>query len=163
MHTLKLILCWSPFWFNYSIQSFWVHTCHQLKWHWWTPNKVYTFTPLHPPAKARVRRELTKHQRDLIVERYQSGRRYKIFSTALQIPWSTVKTVIMKWRKYGTTVTTKNWMSLQNWWKDKTKTGQGGCQEAYSNTEGAAGISGKNWLCTTTPIPKKLGQSTNCK
>lgn len=28
---------------------------------------------------------------------------------------------------------TKNWTSLQNWWKDEKKTGQGGCQDAYSN------------------------------
>ncbi len=44
---------------------------------------------------------------------------------------------------------TKHWMSLQNWWKDEKKTGQGGCQEAYSNIKGAAGISGKYWLCST--------------
>ena len=52
-----------------------------------------------------VRRELPKHQRDLIVERYQSGEGYKIISKALDIPWNTVKTVIIKWRKYGTTET----------------------------------------------------------
>uniref|UniRef100_A0A803KET0 Tc1-like transposase DDE domain-containing protein n=1 Tax=Xenopus tropicalis TaxID=8364 RepID=A0A803KET0_XENTR len=38
---------------------------------------------------------LPKHQRDLI----------KIISKALDIPWKKVKTVIVKWRKYGTTVT----------------------------------------------------------
>ncbi|KAM9392316.1 transcription factor BTF3 homolog 4-like isoform 2-T2 [Pholidichthys leucotaenia] len=52
-----------------------------------------------------VRRELPKHQRDLIVQRYQSGEGYKRISKALSIPWNTVKTVIIKWRKYGTTVT----------------------------------------------------------
>ncbi len=51
-----------------------------------------------------VRRELPKHQRDLIVERYQSGEVYKIISKALDIPWNTVKTIIIKWRKYGATV-----------------------------------------------------------
>lgn len=30
----------------------------------------------------------------------------------------------------------------QQWWKDKMKTGQGGYQVTYSNTEGAAGNSG---------------------
>uniref|UniRef100_A0AAY5JXF0 Transposase Tc1-like domain-containing protein n=1 Tax=Esox lucius TaxID=8010 RepID=A0AAY5JXF0_ESOLU len=49
-----------------------------------------------------VCRELPKHQRDLAVERYQSGG-YKRISKALDIPWNTVKTVIIKWRKYGTT------------------------------------------------------------
>uniref|UniRef100_A0AAY5KHF6 Transposase n=1 Tax=Esox lucius TaxID=8010 RepID=A0AAY5KHF6_ESOLU len=51
-----------------------------------------------------VRTELPKHQSDLIVERYQSGEGYKIISKALDI-WNTVKTVIIKWRKYGTTGT----------------------------------------------------------
>uniref|UniRef100_A0AAY5K4A2 Transposase Tc1-like domain-containing protein n=1 Tax=Esox lucius TaxID=8010 RepID=A0AAY5K4A2_ESOLU len=52
-----------------------------------------------------VRRELPKHQRDLIVERYQSGEGYKIISKALDMPWNTVTTVIIKLRKYGTTDT----------------------------------------------------------
>ncbi|XP_053320788.1 general transcription factor IIF subunit 1-like [Spea bombifrons] len=56
-------------------------------------------------AKAVVRRELPKHQRDLIVERYRSGEGYKKISKALDIPWNTVKAVIIKWRKYGTTET----------------------------------------------------------
>ncbi len=43
---------------------------------------------------------------------------------------------------------TKHSKSLQNWWKDEKKTGQGGCQEAYSNIKGAAGISVKYWLCS---------------
>ncbi len=38
---------------------------------------------------------------------------------------------------------TMSWTSLQNLWKDDMKTGQGGCQENYSNIKGAAGISGK--------------------
>lgn len=50
-------------------------------------------------------KELTKHQRDLIVERYRSGEGYKKISKALDISWNTVKGVINKWRKYGTTVT----------------------------------------------------------
>uniref|UniRef100_A0AAY5KGF8 Transposase Tc1-like domain-containing protein n=1 Tax=Esox lucius TaxID=8010 RepID=A0AAY5KGF8_ESOLU len=52
-----------------------------------------------------VRRELPKHQRNLTAERYQSGEGWKIISKALDIPWNTVKTVIIKWRKYGATET----------------------------------------------------------
>ncbi|XP_077348675.1 ubiquitin carboxyl-terminal hydrolase 14 isoform X1 [Lithobates pipiens] len=59
----------------------------------------------HSSAKAMVRRELPKHQRDLIVKRYQAGEGYKRISKALDIPWNTVKTIVIKWRKYGTTVT----------------------------------------------------------
>ncbi|XP_057696935.1 uncharacterized protein LOC130918837 [Corythoichthys intestinalis] len=50
-------------------------------------------------------RELPQHQRDLIVERYQSGDGYKRISKALNIPWNTVKSVLVRWRKNGTTVT----------------------------------------------------------
>uniref|UniRef100_A0A803K8A0 Transposase Tc1-like domain-containing protein n=1 Tax=Xenopus tropicalis TaxID=8364 RepID=A0A803K8A0_XENTR len=39
-----------------------------------------------------VPRELPKHQRDLIVKRYQSGEGYKRISKVLDIPWNTVKT-----------------------------------------------------------------------
>uniref|UniRef100_A0AAY5KT08 Tc1-like transposase DDE domain-containing protein n=1 Tax=Esox lucius TaxID=8010 RepID=A0AAY5KT08_ESOLU len=52
-----------------------------------------------------VRRELPKHQRDLIVEKYQSGEGFKRISKVLNVPWNTVKTVIINWRKYGTTET----------------------------------------------------------
>lgn len=51
-----------------------------------------------------VCRELPKHQRDLIVKRYQLGEVSKRISKALDVPWNTVKTVIIKWRKYGATV-----------------------------------------------------------
>ncbi|KAI3360768.1 hypothetical protein L3Q82_013010 [Scortum barcoo] len=56
----------------------------------------------HKPSSAE---SFQKHQRDLIVQRYQSGEGYKRISKELNIPWNTVKTVIIKWRKYGTTVT----------------------------------------------------------
>ena len=52
-----------------------------------------------------LRIELAKHQRDRIIQRYQSGEGYKRISKELNIPRNTVKTVIIKWRKYGTTVT----------------------------------------------------------
>ncbi|KAI3370144.1 hypothetical protein L3Q82_024939, partial [Scortum barcoo] len=39
------------------------------------------------PAQAISRRELPKHQRDLIVQRYQSGEGYKRISKELNIPW----------------------------------------------------------------------------
>uniref|UniRef100_A0A8C5LXJ6 Transposase n=1 Tax=Leptobrachium leishanense TaxID=445787 RepID=A0A8C5LXJ6_9ANUR len=58
-----------------------------------------------PTGKAVVRRELPKDQRDLIVKRYQSGEGYKRISKELDISWNTVKAVIIKWRKYGTTLT----------------------------------------------------------
>ncbi len=43
---------------------------------------------------------------------------------------------------------TKHWMSLQNWWKDEKKTGQGAAKRPTA-TLGAARIYGKYWLCST--------------
>ncbi|XP_073444503.1 uncharacterized protein [Dendrobates tinctorius] len=56
-------------------------------------------------AKAMIRKHLTTQQRDLIVESYQSGDGYKKISKALDISRNTVRTVIKKWLKFGTTVT----------------------------------------------------------
>ncbi|XP_044191145.1 histone-lysine N-methyltransferase EHMT2 isoform X7 [Thunnus albacares] len=46
----------------------------------------------------------SKQIRDKIIERYQSGEGYKRISKALNISRSTVRTVIKKWKEYGTTV-----------------------------------------------------------
>ncbi len=45
---------------------------------------------------------------------YQSGEGYKRISKALDIPWNTVKTVIIEWRKYGATVTKYQSILAQN-------------------------------------------------
>ena len=48
-------------------------------------------------------KELSKDLRDKVVERHRSGEGYKNISKALNIPQSTVKTIIKKWN--GTTKT----------------------------------------------------------
>ena len=50
-------------------------------------------------------KELSKDLRDKVVERHRSGDGYKHISKALNIPWSTVKTIIKKWKTYGITNT----------------------------------------------------------
>ena len=50
-------------------------------------------------------KELSKDLRDIVVERHRSRDGYKNMSVALNIPWSTVKTIIKKWKAYGTTKT----------------------------------------------------------
>ena len=49
--------------------------------------------------------ELSKDLRDKVVEGHRSGDGYKNISKTLNIPWSTVKTIIKKWKTYGTTKT----------------------------------------------------------
>ena len=50
-------------------------------------------------------KELSKYLQDKVVERQRSGDGYKNISKVLNIPWSTVKTIIKKWKAYGTTKT----------------------------------------------------------
>ena len=50
-------------------------------------------------------KELSKTLWDKVVERHRSGDWYKNISKTLNIPWSTVKTIIKKWKAYGPTKT----------------------------------------------------------
>ena len=50
-------------------------------------------------------KELSKDLRDKVVERHRSRDGYKNISKALNIPWSTVTTIIKKWKAYGMTRT----------------------------------------------------------
>jgi len=50
-------------------------------------------------------KELLKELRDRIVARHRSGHGYKRISAALKVPKSTVASIILKWKKFGTTRT----------------------------------------------------------
>ena len=50
-------------------------------------------------------KELPKELRDRIVARHRSGQGYKRISAALKVPKSTVASIILKWKKFGTTTT----------------------------------------------------------
>ena len=50
-------------------------------------------------------KELPKELGDRIVARHRSGQGYKIISAALKVPKSTVASIILKWKKFGTTRT----------------------------------------------------------
>ena len=49
--------------------------------------------------------EFSKDLWDKVVKRQISGDGYKYISKALNIPWSTVKAIMRKWKVYGTTKT----------------------------------------------------------
>uniref|UniRef100_A0A665W377 Uncharacterized protein n=1 Tax=Echeneis naucrates TaxID=173247 RepID=A0A665W377_ECHNA len=49
--------------------------------------------------------ELSIDLRDEIVARHKSGQGYKTISKALSVPRSTVASIVVKWKKYGTTRT----------------------------------------------------------
>ena len=48
-------------------------------------------------------KELSKQVRDKVVDKYRSGLGYKKISGTLNIPPSTIKSIIKKWKEYGTT------------------------------------------------------------
>lgn len=48
-------------------------------------------------------KELSKQVRDKVIQRHKSGLGYKKISTSLMIPWSTIKSIITKWKQHGTT------------------------------------------------------------
>jgi transposase len=48
-------------------------------------------------------KELSKQVRDKVVEKYRSGLCYKKISETLNIPQSTIKSIIKKCKEYGTT------------------------------------------------------------
>ena len=50
-------------------------------------------------------KELPEELRDRIVARHRSGQGYKNISVALKVPKSTVASIILKWKKFGTTRT----------------------------------------------------------
>ena len=50
-------------------------------------------------------KDLSKELWDKVVERYRSGDGYKNISKDMNIPWNTVKTIVKKWKVYGTTKT----------------------------------------------------------
>ena len=50
-------------------------------------------------------KELSKQVRDKGVEKYRSRLVYKKISETLNIPRSTIKSIIKKWKEYGTTTT----------------------------------------------------------
>ncbi len=53
----------------------------------------------------RSRTELPEELRDRIVARHRSGQGYKKISAALKVPKSTVASIILKWKTFGTTRT----------------------------------------------------------
>ena len=50
-------------------------------------------------------KELSVELRDRIVSRHRSGEGYQNISAALKVPKNTVASIILKWKKFGTTKT----------------------------------------------------------
>ena len=90
-------------------------------------------------------KELSKQVRDKVVEKYRSGLGYKKISETLNIPRSTIKSIIKKWKEYGTTT------NLPREGRPPKLTDQArralirGNKETKDNPEGAAKLHSGDW------------------
>ena len=68
------------------------------------PKSATPLTKGHHQASGTMKtKELSKQVRDKVVEMYKSGLDYKKISETLNIPQNTIKSIIKKWKEYGTT------------------------------------------------------------
>ena len=91
-------------------------------------------------------KELSKQVRDKVVEMYRSGLGYKKISKTLNNPLNTIKSIINKWKEYGTTT------NLPREGRPPKLTDQArralirGNKETKDNPEGAAKLHSGDWI-----------------
>ncbi|MGH0143874.1 UNVERIFIED_CONTAM: hypothetical protein FKN15_001691 [Acipenser sinensis] len=90
-------------------------------------------------------KELSKQVRDKVVEKYRSGLGYKKISKTLNIPRSTIKAIIKKWKEYGTTTNLARGPSTKTHGLGKEGINQRGNKETKDNPEGAAKLHSGDW------------------
>ncbi len=74
-------------------------------------------------------KELPEELRDIIVARHRSGQGYKKISAALKVPKSTVASIILKWKTFGTTRTLPRAAVRPNWAIGEKSLGEKGKEE----------------------------------
>ncbi len=73
-------------------------------------------------------------EQNKIVDMYQSVKGYKAISNALGLQRTTVRAIILKWRKLGTVVNlSQGWPAHQNYSKSATTTHPGGHKRPQNN------------------------------
>ena len=86
--------------------------------------------------------ELAKQVRDKVVEKYRSGLGYKKISETLNIPRSTIKSIIKKCKEYGTTTNLLRGPPTKTHGPGKEGINQ---KETKDNPEGAAKLHSGDW------------------
>ena len=82
-------------------------------------------------------KDLSVERRDRIVSRHSAGEGYQNISAALKVPKNTEASIILKWKKFGTTKTLPRAncsAKLRNW---GGRAGQGGNQETDGDCDRA--------------------------
>ncbi len=74
-------------------------------------------------------KELPEELRDRTMARHRSGQGYKKMSAALKVPKSTVASIILKWKTFGTTRNLPSWPSGQTELSGEKSLGERGKEE----------------------------------
>ena len=94
-------------------------------------------------------KELSKQVRDKVVEKYRSGLGYKKISETLNIPRSTIKSIIKKWKEYGTTTNLPREGRPPKLTDQTRRALIRGNKETKDNPEGAAKLHSGDWsICS---------------
>ena len=80
-------------------------------------------------------KELSVELRDRIVRRHRSGEWYQTISRVLEVPKSTVSSIIGKWKEYGTSQTLPRAGCLTKQQLGTKDLGQGGDQEPNDHSD----------------------------
>jgi transposase len=90
-------------------------------------------------------KELSKQVRDKVVEKYRSGLDSKKISETLHVPWSTIKSIIKKWKEYGITTNLPRGLPTKKYGPGKEDINQKSNKETKDNPEGAAKLHSRDW------------------
>ena len=90
-------------------------------------------------------KELSKQVRDKVVEKYRSGLGYKKISETLNIPWSTIKSIIKKMERIWHNKPAKTGPPTKTHRPGKEGINQTGNKETKDNPEGAAKLHSGDW------------------
>ena len=90
-------------------------------------------------------KEHSKQLREKIIEKYKSGDGYKKISNSLDIPPSSVKSIIKKWKEYGTCLNLPR-AGRPHKLSDRARRRlvRGGHQDTYDHSEGLKSFSGSD-------------------
>ena len=98
-----------------------------------------------PPSGTMKTKELSKQVRDEVVEKYRSGLGYKKIYKTLNIPRSTVTSIIKKWKEYGTTTNLSRGPPTKTQGPGKEGINKRVNKEPKDNPEGAAKLHSGDW------------------
>ena len=98
-------------------------------------------------------KEFSKQVRDKVLEKYRSRLGYKKISKTLNIPQSTIKSIIKKWKEYGTTTNLpREGYPPKLTDQARRELNQRENKETKDNPEGATKFHSRDWSMSIGPL-----------